>query len=183
MTPRSKPAVLLVVAALAGCDTAGFKRSYLALDSEGHRKRDSFFTDTESMFCVAELASGVDDVTVQGVFELRAIFSSESGERVPIQRPIGSAEVAPGAGEDLIASFELLRANAEEPYQAGDYACLLYLNGELESELTFPIHYPSCPAAPIEAGFRCAGFVLNGQVCPGASGNPCVCDASGTWQC
>src|SRR5688572_8566473 len=111
---------LMALSLLAGCDTAGFKRTYLALDSEGDRKRDTFFTDSEAIFCVAELASGVEDTTVEGVFELRAIFSPKTGQKVEFRQLIGSAEVAPGAGEDLTASFEFLRASPELPYLAGE---------------------------------------------------------------
>ena len=71
---RSRNAVLLAAMTLAACDTAGFKRSYMALDGQGDRKRDAFYTDTEGIFCVAELASGVADVTVRADFEQRAYY-------------------------------------------------------------------------------------------------------------
>ena len=174
---------LIALSLIVGCDTAGFKRSYLALDSEGNRKRDTFFTDSEAIFCVAELASGVEDTTVQGAFELRAIFSPENGQKEEFRQFIGSAEVVTGAGEDLTASFEFLRTPSERPYLAGEYACRLYLNGVLESELLFAIRFPECPIAPLESGFRCAGFVLAGQTCAGPTGESCVCGTSGLWEC
>jgi hypothetical protein len=178
-----KRTVLVAISLLAGCDTAGFKRTYMALDSQGQRKRDTFFTDSESIFCVAELASGVEDTTVHGVFDQRSIFLPENGQKVDFRQQIGSAELAPGKGEELIASFELKRTNAEDPYLAGEYGCLLYLNGELESALSFQVLYPSCPLAPVQPGFRCAGFVLDGKECTGATGRPCQCGPSGVWEC
>jgi hypothetical protein len=182
MNAWSKRSALFLLFAVAGCDTAGFKRSYMALDGEGHRRRDVFFTDTESIFCVAELASGVDDVTVRADFEQRAYYLPEDGSRVDLQRFIGSEELAPGAGEELVTSFELQRTQ-DQPYDAGDYACLLYLNGDLEAEHAFRVEYPECPVAPIEPGVRCRGFVLDGAVCTGVLGESCACAASGTWEC
>jgi len=174
---------LFCALALSACDTAGFKRSYMALDGEGDRRREVFFTDTEGIFCVAELASGVADVTVRADFEQRTLFSPADGSILRLQRFVGSAELAPGVGEDLVAAFELQRSTADEPYVAGEYACLLYLNGKLESELTFEIHYPACPVAPVEAGVRCAGFVIEGSVCAGLVGEDCICAGGGSWEC
>jgi hypothetical protein len=179
----SIPAALLLLGALTGCDTAGLKRSYLALDSQGDRRRTAFFTDSESIFCIAELASGVTDVTVEGVFEQHTFFSPDSGEPIPLQRFVGMAELAPGAGEHLVTAFELTRAVPQDPYTAGEYSCSLYINGDRESVLRFEIRYPDCPATPVEAGIRCAGFVLNGSSCPGTLGQSCVCGAEGLWEC
>lgn len=177
-----RSAALLGALALTACDTAGFRRSYMALDSQGERRRDVFFTDTKGIFCVAELASGVADVTVRADFAQRAYYLPEDGSRVELQRFIGSEELAPGAGEELITAFELQRSQ-DQPYDAGEYACLLYLNGDLEAEHAFRVEYPECPAAPVETGVRCKGFVLDGSVCSGIMGESCTCAASGAWEC
>lgn len=174
--------LLVCALTLTACDTAGFKRSYMALDSQGERRRDVFFTDTEGIFCVAELASGVDDVTVRADFEQRAYYLPEDGSRVDLRRYIGSEELAPGAGDELITSFELQRSS-DQPYDAGEFACLLYLNGDLEAEHAFRIDYPECPVSPVQPGVRCKGFVLDGSVCAGVMGEPCTCAASGAWEC
>jgi hypothetical protein len=154
----------------------------MALDGQGDRRRDVFFTDTEGIFCVAELASGVADVTVRADFEQRAYYLPEDGSRVELQRFIGSEELAPGAGEDLTTAFQLKR-DVGEPYDAGEYACLMYLNGDLEAEHPFRVESPECPVAPVQPGVRCEGFVLDGSECPGLLGESCTCAPSGTWEC
>ena len=39
--------LLLLCLTLAGCKTAGFKETYMALDGTGNRRREHFFVDTE----------------------------------------------------------------------------------------------------------------------------------------
>ena len=167
-----------------GCDTAGFKRSYMALDSEGQRKRDRFFTDSGIAVLrgrTRERRRGHDGSRRSS--SSARYLSTESGRKVRISAVYRERAKSTRSRRGSDRGFRALTDNAEEPYQAGEYACRLYLNGELESELSFPILYPSCPIAPIESGFRCAGFVLDGQTCAGATGDACVCGPNGLWDC
>ena len=100
---------LIAVVTLAccswGCETAGFKRAYMALDSAGDRKRERFFTDTEQIFCVGELASGRADVTVTAKLVAHELGSTD-GSAAAGDVTLATEELAPGKGEDLRVSFE-----------------------------------------------------------------------------
>ena len=176
-------AMLVLAFSGLGCDAFGVKRAYLALDAQGDRKREHFFTDTEAIFCVAELASGIDDLTVTAELRQLASFSPLDGTRTSVDARSGVSEIAPGAGEDLLVAFELERPSRDAPYPAGLFRCELSLNGELEVELDFRIDYPECPVVPVLAGIPCAGFVLFGATCSDIAAQPCVCGESGTWEC
>ena len=167
---------------LLSCETAGIKRAYMALDTDGRRKRDAFYTDTEAIFCVAELASGREDLTVQG--RLIASYLELPSGAVADRIVLGSNEIAPGAGEDLRVSFMLEKDRATDPYIAGQYECEIRLDGEIEAVLPFEIRFPLCPEAPLLTGFACAGHVREGSQCPGAlSGTLCTCGTDGAWTC
>jgi len=181
--PGARTLVLLLALAELGCNTFGVKRAYMALDSGGERRREHFYTDTNAIFCVAELASGVEDFTVTAELRQLAAFSPVDGSSSEVDALSGVGEVAPGAGDDLLVAFELERPSAEDPYAAGLFRCDLSLNGEREEKLEFRIDYPKCPVVPVQEGVRCAGFVLDGASCDDASGSDCVCGTSGVWEC
>jgi hypothetical protein len=177
------PAALLALSLLA-CDTAGFKDSYVALDAQGNRKRDVFFTDTESIFCVAEMASGVDDVTVVAKLRARALYDEFTGEPHELDTIAGAEEQAPGAGTDITVSFLIEKPEGIEFYPAGWFVCELYLDGKLESSLDFEVRYPKCPFEPVQAEKPCAGVVLFGSKCPSPDGLTCRCQPEpGVWEC
>lgn len=177
---------LAALTLLAACDTVGVKRSYMALDASGHRRRHTFYTDTEAIYCVAELASGVDDVTVAAKVRGKSLFDPFTGERrrLPGDAVIGAEEQAPGRGADLNLSFQLLKPEGDEFYPAGEFVCELYIDGKLRESLDFEVTYPSCPFKPIEQMSSCAGVVLYGSDCPSPLGANCVCnDETEQWQC
>jgi hypothetical protein len=173
------------VLGLLACNTSGFKDTYMALDSEGNRKRDVFYTDTEEIYCVAEMASGTADVTVTARLRVLRVYDLLTGE--PIERTgeiIAAEEQAPGIGTDITASFLIEKPEGAEVYPAGQFICELYLDGQLESSLDFEIRYPACPFMPIEAESSCAGLVLLGSECPSPAGGFCTCTPeTGTWTC
>jgi hypothetical protein len=176
-------ACCISVLALCSCRSAGIKRAYMSLDAEGDRKREVFYTDTEAIFCVAEIASGRDDLSVGGALRATSFYSSVDGSRQPANALLAIEEEAPGAGEDVRVSFELEIEN-DDPYPAGTFVCDLSLDGEVEESLPFEIRFPACPAAPLFSGLVCRDFVVEGSVCPGAfAGTNCTCAQSGTWEC
>ena len=168
---------------LSGCDTAGFRDAYMALDSSGQRERERFFTDTEGIFCIAKLASGVDDVTVNAALRATQLYDSAGGRPVDVDYYLAWSEEAPGKGEDITVSFELERPEADTPYTAGRFVCELSIDGELKEQLPFEVAYPDCPVAPIFSGGVCASFVLEGARCQGALATSCECTAEGVWSC
>jgi hypothetical protein len=175
---------LAALVALSSCRSAGIKRAYMSLDSDGKRKRDVFFTDTESIFCVAEIASGREDLSVGGAWRATSFYSPLDGSKAPSNSLLAIGEEAPGAGEDVRVFFELLNQNDDTPYPAGTFVCDLSLDGEVEESLDFEIRFPACPAAPLFSGLVCADFVVQGSACPGATeGTNCICAESGIWEC
>jgi hypothetical protein len=167
------------------CNTAGFKDAYMALDGEGGRKRSVFYTDSEQIYCVAEMASGTADVTVTARVRVLAAYDALTGQA--IQRAgdiIAAEEQAPGIGTDITASFLLEKPEGSEVYPAGQFSCDLYLDGELETSLDFETRYPACPFMPIEAETTCAGLVLLGSECPSPAGGICTCTPdTAVWSC
>jgi hypothetical protein len=171
---------------LSGCDTVGVKDAYTALDAAGNRKRSTFYTEAESIYCVMELASGIDDYSVTAKIRARSLFEDVRGRPRPLsgRAIIGAEEQLPGRGENLKASFQLLRPEGDEFYPAGEFVCELYIDNELERALPFKILYPDCPFAPIKAGSACGGLVLRGASCPSPLGGTCVCnEETSVWDC
>jgi hypothetical protein len=176
--------VALFSFALTACDTVGVKDAYTGLDGMGQRKRRAFYTDTEAIYCVLELASGVDDYAVEIRVRAHEIYSAVDGEPIRTESIIAREEQAPGRSPNLIVSFQLERPEGYEFYPAGKFTCEFYIDGKREAELDFEVRYPDCPFKPIEHESSCAGVVLRGTECPGAIGDTCVCDDdNGTWLC
>lgn len=177
---------LAMLHALLGCDAVGVKDAYTALDAAGNRKRKAFHTETESIYCVVELASGIDDYSVTAKIRVKSLFEDGSGRRQPLatRAIIGAEEQTPGRGQNLKASFQLLRPEGADFYPAGEFVCELYIDDRLERALPFKISYPDCPFAPIVAQAACRGLVLSGASCPSPLGGTCTCnDETGVWDC
>jgi hypothetical protein len=155
----------------------------MALDSDGNRRRERFFTDTEQIFCVAKLASGVDDLTVTAAVHAEELLDPRDGRPLAVDYYLGFEDNAPGAGEDITVSFELERDQADQPYPAGRFRCELSLDDELQESLPFAVDF-ACPQAPLFTGQVCAGFVLEGTRCPAAAfEQECACGSDGAWSC
>jgi hypothetical protein len=165
------------------CDTSGFRDAYMALDSEGNRERTRFFTDTENIYCVGKLASGVDDLTVSATLRAEQMYSPRDGKPYDVDYYLGVEDEAPGKGKDITVAFLLEHPNSDAPYPAGRFVCELALDGEVAERLPFEIAFPDCPEAPIVSGALCAGFVVEGARCTGALSTPCTCGSDGVWSC
>lgn len=180
---NARCSLLLLCLTLAGCKTAGFKETFMALDGTGNRRREHFFVDTEEIHCIGKMASGVSDVTVTGVLRAQQLWDSRARQMRKVDAFLATEEVAPGAGKDIIVGFKMKPPTEGSPYQAGEYTCELSIDGELEATVPFDIAFPECPAAPVVAGGLCEGFVLPGSRCPNTIKAECVCAESGNWEC
>ena len=177
-------AVVLSSWLLGGCKSVGIKDTYAALDAQGERKRSVFHTDTPAIYCVMEMASGVEDVTVVARLRANALYDRLTGDRVRVGTIVGAEEQAPGIGEDIAISFLIKKPMGFDFYPAGDFSCEFLIDGELEATVDFEVRFPSCPFAPIETGTSCAGLVLLESECPGPIGDTCVCTGDeASWQC
>ena len=178
--------LLLLSVPLLSCNTAAVKKSYMALDAEGNRKRSVFFTDTDSIYCIGELAVGRKDVSVEAALRSTALALPTTGELVPIESVIAVKDVSPAStGSDVKVSFQLLKVeHPKDPWQAGKFVCDLSIDGVVETSTPFEIQYPPCPFQPPIDGEGCAGFFLPQSVCPGAiAPQSCTCTDLGAWQC
>lgn len=167
----------------SACDTSGFRDAYMSLDSAGNRERTQFFTDTENIYCIGKLASGVDDLTVSATLRAEQIYDPHGGKPIDVDYYLGVEDTAPGKGKDITVAFLWEHPESDEPYPAGKFVCELSLDGEVAERLPFEIAFPACPEAPIASGGLCAGFVLESARCTGALGTPCTCGSDGVWSC
>jgi hypothetical protein len=163
----------------------------MSLDQQGNRKRSTFFTDSEAIFCVGELVSGRADVTIESTIKAKTLYDPTSDSMVPALGIAWRGEAAPGKTEGTFVSFELAKvsemaSSTSEPslYPAGTFACELAIDGEREDSVDFEVVFPRCPVLPPVAGQLCRGWVRAGSRCEGASARPCTCDGpTGVWQC
>jgi hypothetical protein len=186
MTRLSLRAALVVLfgSSLLACKAVGVKDAYAALDAQGGRKRSVFHTDTSAIYCIMEMASGVNDVTVLARLRAHALYSELDGGRTALGTIVGSKEQAPRAAEHIVVSYRLEKPMGFAFYPAGDFSCEFLIDGELEATVDFEIRYPSCPLQPIETGTSCAGLVVRESECPGPIGDSCLCTADeGIWEC
>jgi hypothetical protein len=178
-------ALALLSVCLISCNTAAIKRSYMSLDQDGSRKRSVFYTDTDEIYCIGELAIGRKDISVTAALRSTSLAPPPSGSSVPLASTLASKDVSPSStGSDVVVSFQLLKSNLKAPWPAGDFGCDLSIDGELSASVPFQIAYPDCPVQPPLDGDTCAGFFLPHSVCVGAiSAQSCECNAAGNWQC
>jgi hypothetical protein len=180
--------ILFVI--LVGCQTAGVARAYMALDGSGNRRRTTFFTDTQAIWCDVQYSSGRADVTIDVQIRSTLLFSQALQRRVPVDEVIANGEIAGQQGTELVAGFQWVQLGpggmpvpaGSVPYPVGDYVCEVSLDGQTAASLPFTIEFPACPVPPVASGAPCAGWVANGSTCPDAFGNPCVCQDS-VWAC
>ncbi len=180
---KKRAGLAALVLLLTACDTSGVRDAYMSLDSAGKRKRERFFTDTEAIFCIAEVASGVEDLTVSATLHAQQLYDPRSGEALNVDYYLGVDDEAPGKGENTIVSFEIKRDDEEAPFTAGKFVCEIALDGEVKERLPYEVVFPPCPEAPIYDGSRCEGFVIEGSRCHGALDVPCTCGRDGVWSC
>lgn len=183
MTERLALALLGCFA--VSCNTAAVKHLYMSIDQDGSRKRTVFYTDTDKIYCIGELAVGRKDLTITATVRSTALAPPPSGEPLPYASTLAVKDVTPGGtGSDVVASFEILKSDMKAAWPAGDFACDIAFDDESVSSTSFRILYPDCPAAPPLPGESCAGFFLPQSTCQGAmSAQTCVCLEQGTWQC
>ena len=175
----------LLCCLVVSCNTAAVKHLYMSLDQDGSRKRTVFYTDTDKIYCIGELAIGRKDVTITATIRSTAAAPLPSGEKYPFASTLAVKDVTPGGPSgEVVTSFEIVKGDMEGPWPAGDFVCDLALDDAVESSTSFQIRYPDCPAAPPLHGESCAGFFLPQSTCSGAvTAQTCVCLEQGTWQC
>jgi hypothetical protein len=160
----------------------------MALDNDGTRKRTTFYTDTESIVCVAEVPAPRAGITVSAL--IRQTKSDHNvdyilgvGEQVPQKQAAGTSvpKVSFALTKSLAGDATL---DDSTPWPAGSFQCEVSVDGVLKGIATFTIVVPDCPLYPAATGILCKGFYPNGASCPAQDQRvKCTCDASGYWVC
>ncbi|MET0792856.1 MAG: hypothetical protein ABW061_15150 [Polyangiaceae bacterium] len=182
---RKATGLALFAIIATACNTAAVKHSYMSLDQDGNRKRTVFYTDTDKIYCIGEMAIGRKDISITAALRTTALAPPPSGTLAPLASTLAVKDVTPAAtGSDVLVAFQIVKSDMKAPWPAGDFVCDLAIDGELSASIPFQIEYPDCPLAPPRAGDSCAGFFLPQSECVGAlSAQRCVCTDDGVWQC
>jgi hypothetical protein len=153
---------------------------YMALDAAGERRRTTFFTDTESIYCIADVTGARTGTTVN------AYVVQTSTPTGPSENILAVGEQVASGPESLLA-FELVKpASAPDaPWPLGNFECRIDIDGTPAASATFDVEMPICPVYPVTAGLSCAGYYPANARCPSADATiVCTCDATtGTWLC
>jgi hypothetical protein len=177
------PSALVLAPALASCGGPKLVDAYMALDGEGARKREVFFTDSEQIWCIAEMQSGKTGVTVNATVRATQLDGVDGnyvvalGEQVP---QTGKSTL----GFELVVQDQAGEQLRDYPFVPGKYVCDIAIDGKPETSVEFTILIPPCPAYPVTAGTVCGGFYPTGAKCPAVDQSvTCTCEENGRWKC
>lgn len=186
---RVKFASLLTLL-FVGCNVHSSVSSvYLALDGEGNRRRTTFHTDSTEVNCIAEVASGRSDETIE--IYIRQLKDSTNAKT---DRVVAYAEAASTPSENptryvvrLVGTDATGKPQAEAPIPSGVFTCEVRIDGAKDAEAQFVVAFPECPDLAIAPGSICAGFYPDGKSCKAngrtsTSGGTCTCQG-GKWGC
>ena len=163
----------------ASCSAASeVKAVYMALDSNGDRVRNKFYTDTNTIVCNIDWVGNSADTTIDVVIK----------QTSPAQAILAAGE-QPGTEGEATFSFSWTMQSATgggtAPFPVGTFECDVTVNGEKAGAAQFTIIYPEngCPAeGAATPGASCAGWVAPGATCPSAANLAQTCTCSGpTW--
>lgn len=161
----------------------------MALDPEGNRKRNVFFTDSVAIVCVAEFASSRTDVTLNLKLHQLSRYDFATNQNVAFDSYPTEIELAPGVSARGKQALELVKVDATGkpddrlPFGAGDYQCEISLDGQKQKTVKFSILFPPCPDTRITNGTACLGFYKVDNQCPelgAGSTNPATCTCKAT---
>ncbi len=178
--------------------TANINEVYTALDSDGARRRSTFFTDTQEIHCIAEGGFGRQDVTVEGFIHQVVAYDFQANKLFGTDRYLGFADIHPQVNRDqkgptrIDLNLGRVDKNGKEsdsaPFVPGSYECQIALDGTIVKTARFNVDFPTCPPAFIIPNGPCFGFFTNKTECPkyGLLSDPklsCRCTADKGWDC
>jgi hypothetical protein len=191
-------AVLATLASPSCTSTANVTDVWMSLDQDGARHRNVFFTDTKSIFCVAEVAIGRNNATLEMLLRRVQTYDFAKGDVVDVNVVNAHNEQRPAVSADRqLVTLKVPRTTTnaqgqssegdDVPFVPGRLQCEVSIDGQLFKSTTFNIEFPPCPTDAITPATLCVGFYPVGQTCPksGASGAPqptCKCGEKG-WEC
>lgn len=188
---------LSLAPALASCSTtANVTDVYMALDSNGDRRRNEFFTDTKEIHCIAKAGIGRTDVTIEGSIRQLQRYNFDSNKFEDTNAVLAYAEFAAARSTGPQTLDLTLKPGPpgqqddgqDLPYVAGRYSCEILLDGALVGSAIFNVDFPPCPPAIIAGGSFCFGFYRENDQCPelgagGAQDPKCTCTLRDGWDC
>jgi hypothetical protein len=192
--------VYLAPQALVACTTtANVSEVWMSIDEDGARRRSVFYTDSESVTCVAKVGVGRNDATFELLVRRVAEAPPGTDDYQPVNKVVVAREVHPDVTADAPAIIALsmkptsvgsdgkLKEDEDAPFTPGSYVCEVSVDGVTQKHAAFNIEYAPCPTVQIQQTAPCLGFYQAGTQCPaaGATGDPtptCACTDRG-WQC
>ncbi|MBX3186707.1 MAG: hypothetical protein KF819_06815 [Labilithrix sp.] len=187
---------IVLLGTLASCtETANISDVYMALDGQGNRRRNVFFTDSKEIHCVVEMGVGRPGVTVEVLIRGLQNYDFIEDKFFDTDRVLANAEESPQPGNqiqrvdvEIQPISPLGEIDDEAPYPPGRYQCEAYLDGVLQRTAIFNIDFPPCPAATILPATRCYGFYTENKECGRyglTSRDPtkCRCAVLRGWEC
>jgi hypothetical protein len=185
-----------VVALVPACgSTANISDVYTALDANGDRKRDTFYTDSKEIHCVVEAGIGRRGVTILTLVRQLQAYDFVADRFFDTNRVTANVESAPEPQDGIQKEDTTLSPSAPDgsqdqgaPFLPGHFQCEAYLDGTLERTVTFNVDFPPCPSATILPMGICYGFYKANAVCPrygltSTDKTTCRCDAAAGWAC
>lgn len=187
----------LAVPVLSACTSTGNVVDIrMALDENGWRERNQFFTDSEKIYCVGKLGIGRPSAIVEMKIREYQRYDFLANKFIDTDGVAAVEEMKPDRSKEPIdLSLELTprgptdgESGGAVPFNPGRYECEVYLDGELQGTAPFNILFPPCPEFSIAPETRCYGFYRAGDTCPRygqSSTNPkiCKCTAEEGWAC
>lgn len=181
---------------LASCTaTANLSDIYTALDGNGDRRRDTFFTDSKELHCVIEAGIGRRGVTIEALIRQLQGYDFQADRFFDTDRVTANIEASP-TPQDGIQKTDLVlepvapdgSSSDDAPFLPGHFICEAYLDGKLERSAVFNVVFPPCPSSTITQNSVCYGFYKANTECPRyglTSQDParCTCDREKGWVC
>ena len=170
----------LPLALATSCGGPRVSDVYSALDSGGERRRTEFFTDTESIYCIADIAGAAKGTTVNAKIRIVQI----AGRGTDLLIAIGEDVVSDATPTTVAFQLQKPQDATDAPWPVGKFECDILLDGALDGSAIFDITMPACPVYPVSPGEVCAGYYPPGARCPAIDQTmTCTCGPEGVWGC
>lgn len=193
-----------------GCSVSSQVNSvFMGLDGQGDRPRDTFYPDTQTIFCDVDWVGRDPDTTVNAIIHQhraeQPIYAGTGAlQQVEYEWAVG--EAVGGEKKSIIGfAWTLQGPTGPAPFPVGEYTCDIVVNGVPSGSTKFFITYPGCqktdPSSCGGAGTDCplGGAATPGAICLGiykdqaqcpslnhaTTNDACTCNANGDglWAC
>ena len=101
----------LISWAMSACTSAGVSFVYMAIDTGGAQPRQTFYTDSTGVFCIAKYSAARQDATLDFVINQLTgspWCSPSKVDTTDIHPVFWNGELTPGKGVESVAAMQLL---------------------------------------------------------------------------